>query len=209
MRLNGFGKYIDVDELWPNKNACSAFAPSFATTGNAAWRSVPQLECGKAHITTHLCPSPSGQVTSSCVGTVSQTTSLVASTGALTSVINPYPWRETNVGTFLPCCIRKQSAGVKTAWYCGLYIVCYPSTCFRDRHYIYTLTHKYWILKRHKYYIYTYAHISTKIHDLRRHMPHTYTCTHLHINRHTHVSSMQPPVKHSINLHCIELTMNF
>lgn len=62
MRLNGFGKYIDVEELWPNKNACSAFASSFATTENAAWHSVPQLEGGKAHITTHLCPSPSGQL---------------------------------------------------------------------------------------------------------------------------------------------------
>lgn len=91
MRLNGFGKYTDVDELWPNKNACSAFASSFTTTGNAAWRSVPQLECGKARITTRLCPSPSGQVTSSCMGTVSLPTSLVASTGPLTSVLNSYP----------------------------------------------------------------------------------------------------------------------
>ena len=104
MQLNGFGKYIDVDELWPNKNACSAFASSFATTENAAWHSVPQLEGGKAHITTHLCPSPSGQVTSSCVGTVSLPASLEVSIGPLTSALNSYPWRETNAGTFLLYC---------------------------------------------------------------------------------------------------------
>lgn len=31
MLLNGFGKYTDVNELWPNKNSCSAFPCSFTT----------------------------------------------------------------------------------------------------------------------------------------------------------------------------------
>ena len=38
MLLNGFGKYIDVDELQPNKNSYSAFPSTFTTAENTGWQ---------------------------------------------------------------------------------------------------------------------------------------------------------------------------
>lgn len=208
MRLNGFGKYIDVDELWPNKNACSAFASSFATTENAAWQCPTDGGWQSSH---HHPPLP---LTSSCVGTISLPASLEASIGSLTSVLNSYPWRETNAGTFLPYCrapiltyrSNAQVARLPGTVACILYVTPAHSSETDT-----TYTHLPINMESSRDTNTAYIHmcVSTKMHDLWGQMPHTYTCTHLHINTHIHVSSMQPPMKQSINLHCIELAMNF
>lgn len=91
--------------MWTNydpiKIAVLPSPPHLPLQGTRAG-SVPQLECDKAHVITHLCLLPSAQVTSSYVRTVPLRTSLVASIDPLNSVSSFSPRSETNVGAFLP-----------------------------------------------------------------------------------------------------------
>lgn len=101
MLLNGFGKYIDVDELWPNKNSYSAFPSTFTTAENTGWQ-CPTAGVWQSSHCHRFCPSPSAQVTFSYKRPVPLPTSLAASIGTLNSVLNVSPWGETDGDTFLP-----------------------------------------------------------------------------------------------------------